>query len=449
MAQAPATSPADVLRDALHPLTGHAAGYDALLDAMGDARVVCIGEATHGTHEFYRERAAITRRLIEEKGFTIVAAEADWPDAYEVNRYVRGVSDAASADQALAGFERFPTWMWRNTVVVEFVEWLKRHNAALPAGRAQAGFYGLDLYSLFTSIEAVLRYLEDVDPEAAARARWRYACFDHYGEDSQAYGYAATFGLTESCERHAIEQLVELRRNAGELAQRDGRIPEDEYFYAEQNARLVANAEEYYRTMFGGRVSSWNLRDRHMADTVDALLTHFDRKSGKRTRIAIWEHNSHVGDARATQMGEQGEWNVGQLMRERYGGDAFLLGFSTDHGTVTAASDWDAPAERKRVRPALEGSYEQTFHGIEIPNFYVLPTGDEAAAEALRPPQLERAIGVIYLPRTERVSHYFEASLARQFDAVIHFDETSALEPLERSAKWQEGEPPEAYPFGI
>ncbi len=449
MPQAPATSPADVLRETLHPLTGHASDYDALLDAIGDARVVCIGEATHGTHEFYRERAAITRRLIEQKGFTLVAAEADWPDAYEVNRYVRGASEAANAQAALAGFERFPTWMWRNTVVVEFAEWLKRHNDQLPAGKAQTGFYGLDLYSLFTSIEAVLHYLDDVDPEAAARARWRYACFDHYGKDSQAYGYAATFGLDESCERHAIDQLVELRRQASELAQRDGRIPEDEYFYAEQNARLVANAEEYYRTMFGGRVSSWNLRDRHMAETVDALLAHFDRKSGKRTRIAIWEHNSHVGDARATQMGEQGEWNVGQLMRERYGGDAFLVGFSTDHGTVTAASAWDAPAERKRVRPALDGSYERTFHGVEIPNFYVLPSADEAAAEALRPPQLERAIGVIYLPRTERVSHYFEASLTRQFDAVIHFDETRALEPLERSAEWQEGEPPETYPFGL
>ncbi len=449
MAQAPATSPADVLRDALHPLTGHAADYDALLDAMGDARVVCIGEATHGTHEFYRERAALTRRLIEQKGFTIVAAEADWPDAYEVNRYVRGVSEAANADEALAGFKRFPTWMWRNTVVVEFVEWLRRHNEQLPAGKTQAGFYGLDLYSLFTSIAAVLRYLDDVDPEAAARARYRYACFDHYGEDSQAYGYAATFALDESCERHAIDQLVELRRSAGELAQRDGRIQEDEYFYAEQNARLVANAEEYYRTMFAGRVSSWNLRDRHMADTVDALLAHFDRKSGKRTRVVVWEHNSHVGDARATQMGEDGEWNVGQLMRERHGGDAFLVGFSTDHGSVTAASEWDAPAERKRVRPGLEGSYERTFHGIEIPNFYVLPSADEAAAEALRPPQLERAIGVIYLPRTERVSHYFEASLSRQFDALIHFDETSALEPLERTAEWEEGEPPETYPFGI
>ncbi len=448
MPRSAATSVADTIRETLQPLTGHARDYDALLDAIGDARVVCLGEATHGTHEFYRERAAITRRLIEEKGFTIVAAEADWPDAYRVNRYVRGTSEDARAEDALAGFSRFPTWMWRNTVVVEFAEWLRRRNESVRREH-QAGFYGLDLYSLFTSIEAVLGYLAEVDPEAAARARFRYACFDHYGEDSQAYGYAATFDLTESCERHAIEQLMELRRSASELASRDGHIPEDEYFFAEQNARVVAHAEEYYRTMFTGRVSSWNLRDRHMAGTADALLAHVQARTGQPARIVIWEHNSHVGDARATQMGRSGEWNVGQLMRERHGDEVYLVGFSTDHGTVTAASDWDAPAERKRVRPALGNSFERLFHEIEIPNFYVNMSADRDAASALAAERLERAIGVVYLPGTERVSHYFGASLSGQFDTVIHLDETRALEPLETTQEWVAGEPPETFPSGI
>ena len=443
-----ATSVTDTVRATLQPLTGHAQDYNALLDAIGDARVVCLGEATHGTQEFYRERAAITRRLIEERGFTIVAAEADWPDAYRVNRYVRGAGKDERAEDALAGFTRFPTWMWRNTVVVEFVEWLKRRNESVSRAE-QAGWYGLDLYSLFTSIEAVLRYLDEVDPEAAARARFRYACFDHCAEDSQAYGCAATFELTESCERHAIEQLVELRRRAAELAPRDGRIPEDEYFFTEQNARVVANAEEYYRRMFTRRISSWNLRDQHMAGTVEALLAHFQARTGRPARIAIWEHNSHVGDARATQMGRQGEWTVGQLMRERYGDDVYLVGFSTDHGTVTAASDWDAPAERKRVRPALAGSFERLFHGIEIPNFYVPMSEERDAATALAEERLERAIGVVYLPRTERASHYFGASLAGQFDTVIHLDETRVLEPLETTAQWHEGEPPGTFPTGL
>lgn len=440
------TSPAEAIRDAIHPVTQHARDYDSLLDSIGEARIVCLGEATHGTDEFYRERARITRRLIEEKGFTAVAAEADWPDAYLVNRYVRGSGDAESADEALGGFKRFPTWMWRNTAVLEFVEWLRQRNQGVaPAGRA--GFYGLDLYSLFGSIEAVLKYLDDVDPDAARRARYRYGCFDHYEEDSQAYGYAATFGMTESCEERAVEQLVELRRKAARAT--GDYVPEDELFQAEQNARVVANAEEYYRTMFSGRISSWNLRDRHMADTVEALLAHFDRRTGKRTRIVVWEHNSHVGDARATQMGDQGEWTVGQLLRERHGGDVRLVGFSTHHGTVTAASDWDRAPERKRVRPALEDSFESTFHEIEIPNFYLVLREGEEAAEALRERRLERAIGVVYLPRTERSSHYFRASLSQQFDAAIHFDETRAVVPLEPTEEWHAGEPPETYPTGL
>jgi erythromycin esterase-like protein len=449
MAEAKRARVAEVVRAAARPLEGAAGDYDALLGLVGAARLVLLGEASHGTHEFYAERAAVTRRLIEEKGFTAVAVEADWPDAYRVNRYVRGESEDRDAHEALGGFRRFPTWMWRNTVVVEFVEWLRAYNDALPAPATKVGFYGLDLYSLYTSIEAVLGYLDRVDPEAARRARGRYSCFEHFGEDTTAYAYAAAYGGAESCEPGVVEQLVELRRRASELAGRDGRVARDEFFHAEQNARLVKNAEEYYRSMFRGRVNSWNMRDRHMAETLDALVAHLSSE-GRAAKVAVWEHNSHLGDARATEMGEGGEWNVGQLVRERYARDCFLVGFTTHSGTVTAAQDWDEPGRRRRVRPALEGSYEALFHDAE-PGRFMLDLREEGAArELLSRPRLERAIGVVYRPETERLSHYFHARLAGQFDAVLHFDETRAVEPLEPSVHWEAGEePPETYPTGI
>lgn len=442
----------DAVRSAAQPLTGNAGDYDRLLDLVGDARFVLIGEASHGTHEFYAERAAISKRLIVEKGFTAVAAEADWPDAYRVNRYVRGAPDDSDAETALRDFERFPQWMWRNTVMLDFVEWLRRHNAGLPRGTRKTGFYGLDLYSLHASIAAVIGYLDKVDPAAAERARRRYACFDHFGDDAQLYGYVTSLGTAEACEDEVVTQLIELQRHAAELAKRDGRAAEDEHFYAEQNARLAKNAEAYYRAMFRGRVSSWNLRDRHMAETLDALVAHLDRAGGK-TKVVVWAHNSHLGDARATQMGAEGEWNLGQLVREAHGRESVLIGFSTHSGTVTAASDWGAPAERKRVRPGLAGSYEALFHdaaGAE-PGLRFLLTlrGGGQVADRLREPRLQRAIGVIYRPETERFSHYFHARLADQFDALLHFDETSALEPLERTAGWEAGEAPETYPFAV
>jgi erythromycin esterase-like protein len=436
------------VREAARPLAGVSVDYDPLIRLIGDARFCLLGEATHGTHEFYRERAEITKRLIREKGFTAVAVEADWPDAFRVNRYVRGMSDDRDANEALGGFKRFPTWMWRNTVALDFVEWLRDYNDSLPANSTKVGFYGLDLYSLYTSIEAVLGYLQKVDPEAAKRARYRYACFEHYGENTQAYGYAATFDMTESCEREVVSQLVELRRRASDYASRDGRVAEDEFFFAEQNARLVKNAEEYYRSMFRGRVESWNLRDRHMAETLDALVAHLNAQ-GQQARVAVWEHNSHLGDARATYMGDIGELNVGQLVRQQYGRASVLVGFTTYTGTVTAASDWDEPSERKRVRPALAGSYEALFHDVRVKDFLLTLRDGGHASAALRGSRLERAIGVIYRPETERQSHYFDARLSYQFDAVIHFDETRALEPLERHALWETGEPPETYPFGV
>src|SRR5438552_5700827 len=437
-----------IVQEAAQPIKGAATDYDPLLKLIDGTRFCLLGEATHGTHEFYRERAEITKRLIKEQGFTAVAVEADWPDAFRVNRYIRGLGDDQNANQALGGFKRFPTWMSRNTVVLDFVEWLRDYNASLPANASRVGFYGLDLYSLYTSIEAVLGYLNQIDPEAAKRARYRYSCFEHFAEDTQAYGYAASFGLSESCEREVIERLIELRRRAADYASRDGRVAQDEFFFAEQNARLVLNAERYYRSMFRGRVESWNLRDRHMAETLDALVTHLNSQ-GQTAKVAVWEHNSHLGDARATYMADYGELNVGQLVREHYGPDAVLIGFTTYTGTVTAASDWGGPAERKRVRPALGNSYEASFHDVDAPNF-LLPLRDTGpASNAARDPRLERAIGVIYLPQTERQSHYFEARLSDQFDAVIHFDETQALEPLERFALWETGEPPETFPTGV
>jgi erythromycin esterase-like protein len=417
--------------------------YDPLLDLADDARFVLLGEATHGTHEFYSERARITRRLIKEKGFVAVAVEADWPDAYRVNRYVRGIGEDATAIEALAGFKRFPTWMWRNADVLDFVGWMRDYNASQPSSATQVGFYGLDLYSLYASIEAVLKYLDKVDPEAAKRARYRYGCFEHFGEDSQAYGYAAGFGITEPCRDEVISQLLELQRRAPEYASLDGKLAEDEFFHAQQNARVVKNAEEYYRTMFEGKVSSWNLRDRHMAETLEALADHLDRHtSGGRSKIVVWAHNSHLGDARATYMGRMGEWNIGQLVREKYGREALLVGFSTYEGTVTAASDWDGPVERKQVRPALRGSYEELFHRSGTPDFMLILKAENEAIEGLREEKLERAIGVIYRPETERISHFFEARIPDQFDIIIHFDQTRAVKPLEHTTGWEKASHP-------
>jgi erythromycin esterase-like protein len=422
--------------------------YDPLLPFVRGARFVLLGEASHGTHEFYRHRLEITKRLIVEHGFTAVAVEADWPHAYRVNHYVRGAGEDANAIAALAGFQRFPTWMWRNTDVVAFIEWLRDHNLGLPSGASAVGFYGLDLYSLHDSMGAVLDYLLTVDPEAARRARQRYACFDHFGDDTQAYGYAAALGLSRSCEREVVRQLVDLRQRASHYAAHDGPTARDDFFQAEQNARLVRNAEEYYRTMFLGSVSSWNLRDRHMKETLDALVAHLGGRRGD-AKVVVWAHNSHLGDARATGMGTRGELNLGQLVRQQAGTDAVLVGFTTDHGTVTAASDWDAPAERKVVRRALPESYEAIFHRVGLPSFLLAMRGDDALAHALADNRLERAIGVVYRPETERASHYFPAILSRQFDAVVHFDETRAVEPLERTAGWNTGEVPETYPTGM
>lgn len=438
----------DLVRNAASPMTGSSADYDRLLEFIGDAHFVLLGEASHGTHEFYRHRAQITKRLIQEKGFTAVAVEADWPDAYRVNRYVRGTSGDADAAEALSGFIRFPAWMWRNADVLDFVGWLRAYNDSLPPHGRKAGFYGLDLYSLHASIEAVLNYLDKVDPAGAERARRRYACFENFGQDPQEYGYAAGLGLGRTCEDEVIGQLLDLQRRAADYARRDGRIAADDFFYAEQNARLVKNAEQYYRSMFRGRISSWNLRDAHMAETLDFLVEHFALQ-GRRSKIVLWAHNSHLGDARATEMGRLGEWNVGQLVRQRYGHDAVLIGFTTYTGTVTAASDWGGPAERKRVRPAMQGSFEALFHECAIPSFVLTLPHGAPASMGLGESMWERAIGVIYRPESELASHYFHARLSDQFDAIIHADRTRAVEPLEPTSGWGIGEPAETFPSGV
>jgi erythromycin esterase-like protein len=413
---------------AIEVVRANALPIEKLFDAIGDARLVLIGEASHGTHEFYRIRAELTQALIRERGFTLVAVEADWPDAYRANRWARGLSKERGPEAALEDFTRFPRWMWRNAEVVAFLRWLRAHNAGRPEGE-RAGFYGLDLYSLHRSIEAVLAYLDKVDPEAAARARERYACFEMYGEDPQAYGWASTLGMSKTCEDEVTAQLMEM------LKQRDS----EEHFAAEQNARLIANAETYYRAMFGKRANSWNVRDQHMMETLQALLDH----AGPKSRAVVWAHNSHLGDARATEMSARGELNLGQLVRQRFGGEAWLVGFTTHAGSVTAARDWGDPAERRRVRPSLEGSWERVFHDTGLQQFLLLLRDNGLSGE-----RLERAIGVIYRPESERFSHYFGARLAGQFDAVIHIDETSALHPLEAWGR-DEVDLPETYPSGV
>lgn len=438
----------DLVASHARELTGRENELDPVMELIGDAPFLLLGEASHGTHEFYATRAAITRRLIEEKGFTAVAVEADWPDAYRVNRFVRGQGEDEWPVEALGDFKRFPRWMWRNTDVVEFVEWLHEHNGDREP-EERVGFYGLDLYSLHASIDAVIRYLERVDPDAAERARRRYGCFDHrLDENAQKYGYAVSLGLKEPCEDEAVEQLTELRREAGRYLSRDGMLGADEQFFAERNAQVVTNAERYYRAMFGGRVNTWNLRDEHMAETLAALAEHLGNE-GRPAKIAVWEHNSHVGDAGATEMSDRGETNIGQLARRKWGEDAVLIGFTTHAGTVSAASDWDGPVHRKNVRPSLPESYERIFHESGVDRFF-LNLREPEVAKALRGPRLERAIGVIYRPETERWSHYFNTHLPRQFDGVLHFDRTSAVEPLEPTPQWQRGEDvPETFPSGL
>lgn len=449
----------DVLERDAQPLRGAVSDYDSLIQAARGKKFVLLGEASHGTAEFYRIRAGITRRLIEEEGFDAVAVEADWPDAYRVNRFVSFVSDDTEANEALSDFERFPTWMWRNAEVLAFINWLRDYNErnrtrkdreSLGSASESAGFYGLDLYSMTSSIEAVLAYLDKIDPEEAVAARARYACFGQFINDPQAYGYAIASGRWESCEQEVIIQIMQLQRKARFYIERNGAFAGNEYFSAQQNAELVKNAEEYYRAIFRGRPNTWNLRDRHMFETLEKLADHLEAWLGREARIAVWAHNSHLGNATATEMGQRGEINIGQLVRERYADKALHVGFSTSRGTVTAASDWDGPAETKAIREPLPGSYEEVFSRLEKKRFYLDLRGTGEAASMLKDRRLQRAIGVIYRPETERMSHYFYASLPYQFDFMIHIDETEAVKPLRSFMhKRSPGEMDETYPSGL
>lgn len=433
-----------VLRRYALALDGGLRDYDALLEMVGDRGFVLLGEATHGTHEFYSMRAQITRRLIEEHGFDAVAIEGDWPDTFQLNRYVCN-GDTVPLDAAFDQFQRFPTWMWRNRVVSEFAQWLHAHNAALPTA-ARIGVHGLDLYSLYRSAEAVIAYLEQFAPEQVEAAKRLYACLDHV-RDPQDYGYAAAAGLRPPCRDAAAKLLVDLVRRAPEYRADDGRAKANEQFVAERNAYVVLNAEHYYRAMFASRANTWNLRDAHMVNTLLALRQYL-RDGGRPGRIVVWAHNSHLGDARATAMSKRGEWNVGQLLRQEAGlQDTVLVGFTTYTGHVTAARDWDQPAERRWVRPARRDSYEHAFYASGLDRFF-LPLRDEVVA-SMDNPLLERAIGVVYRPETELESHYFSAQIGSQFDAVFHLDETSAVEPLDMSEHWIRHEPPDTYPFGL
>jgi erythromycin esterase-like protein len=407
------------VREAALPLRGAAADYDPLLAAIGDAQFVLLGEATHGTHEFYAERARISRRLIDARGFAAIVVEGEWPASRRVNQYVRGQGGDATPEAALSGFTEFPHWMWRNTVVRDLIRDLRALNAGRPAA-ARVGFYGMDLYSLYTSMDDVVAYLSRVDPDAAERARARYACFAAHDRSPERYASAATTNPAASCATFAFQQLAEMQQRAASA-------PADpELFDALQSARVVRYAEEFYRlNSFGGH-QAWNARDRHMAETLAALSTHLEAR-GQSGRIAFWAHNSHVGDVRATEMAAQGQLTVGHLMRER--GGAFLLGFTTYEGEVTAATSWGGPGLKTALRPALPESFASLFHQTGIASFLLILRGSPAAP-ALREGRLERAVGVIYAPRTERQSHYFTARLADQFDAVIHVDRTTAVEQL-------------------
>jgi erythromycin esterase-like protein len=419
------TSVVRLVREAAHPLTGNESDYDPLMEMIGNARFVMLGEATHGTHEFYRERARITRRLVEEKGFDAVVLEADWTDVNRVNRYIHNEGRDASAEKALSDFDRFPRWMWKNTDFRDFVDSLRTINART-GNTNRVSIYGMDLYGLSDSIAAAVNYYKQTDTEAARRARKRYGCFSRFRDEPQLYGLEVFNKTSRSCQKDVQQQFDELQQLMG----KPNSNKTDELFNALQNARIVKNAEAYYRATYQRNISSWNLRDSHMAETLEAIANHHEAKSGKPARIVVWAHNSHQGDARMTERARIGEHNVGQLVRQRYGKDSVLVGFTTYTGFVRAAVEWGGYDERKRVRPALEGSYSALFHKTGIRNFLLIMRGGEKLSELLGNDRLERAIGVIYLPRTERTSHYFYARLSKQFDAVIHFDVTTAVTPL-------------------
>ena len=426
----------DRLRRIARPLVAEP-DLDPLIDRIGDARIVMLGEASHGTSEYYTWRQRISQRLITERGFSFIAVEGDWPDCYRVNRYVRQLAGPADAYDVLHAFARWPTWLWANEEVVSLVRWLYEHNRTRPE-ESRVGFYGLDVYSLWDSMHAVLEYLERIDPDAAAVARRAYGCFDPYHDDAQQYAMATALVPT-SCEDEAVAMLRELRRRAPEYREDDA----EAYFNAEQNALIARNAELYYRTMVRGGPDSWNIRDQHMAETLGRLLERY----GPDAKGIVWEHNTHIGDARATDMAAAGMTNIGQIAREQWGTrDVVLVGFSGFEGSVIAATSWGAPMEEMPVPPAVHDSWEALVHQSVGDDVLILTHELDGARDADRP-RGQRAIGVVYHPYRERFGNYVPTLLPARYDALIHLERTSALRPLHMPARL-DGEVPETYPTG-
>lgn len=444
-----------ILREYAEPLNEAGDDYASLIHIAEGAKIVMLGESTHGTHEFYRERAQISKLLISKLGFNGIAIEGDWPDAWRVHRYVtadaRSEFDDKDAENSLRGFTRFPSWLWANADMVNLIGWLRDENDQRKSKQREAvGFYGLDLYSMFKSTHEVITYLDKIDSDAAERARQRFACLTHYGSDSQKYSYNIGVGLSPSCEDTVAAQLADLLKSALIYRKHNGGFRGiEEFFNAEQNNRLVAAAEHYYRSLMKPGFSSWNLRDRHMLETIERIMEH-NRRLGHDTKLIVWAHNSHVGDARATDRANHGEISLGQIAREAFGPDVLSIGFTTASGTVLAAKSWNDQPIRETVRIPREGSYESLFQRANIRRFFLDMREENEARKALTIPMMTRAIGVIYRPENERLSHYYTTCFPRQFDAVIHIDQTRAVEPVEHLDSWAHGtEAPESFPTGL
>ncbi|GGK75912.1 hypothetical protein Sme01_51620 [Sphaerisporangium melleum] len=447
-ARAAAQGPGEVaaLRAEAVPVQNAAPAAQVLFDLVGDARFVLIGGASHGTHEFHAARAALTRRLIEERGFCAVAVQADWPDAYRVNRYVHGHGADRTAEEALRGFEAFPRWMWRNAVVLDFVGWLREHNDGAPSGRA--GFYGLDVHGAHRGVHEIVAYLEGTDPEAAARAREQYAAFDHIGPEDRPYGFSPACRDGGGDEEEMITWLLERRRAAAHATREGGLLPQDELFAAQLDEAAMWEAGEHFRSLLRGRISAWNHRDRHMATTLDTLAAHLGRQRGSPAKIVVWAHDAHAGDASATEAACRGEVNLGRLVREEHGDACRIIGMTTYTGAVTAAGEWGGEPRRTWLRPALSDSVEELFHEVGEKRFLVWFAAAPRSSDVLRSARPQRMIPAVYRPRSERGRHYFRARLRDEFDAVLHFDETRAVEPLDGAGEWELGPLPRDFPSG-
>jgi erythromycin esterase-like protein len=427
---------ADIVKDVAYSLDAPET-LDALMEKIGDARIVMLGEASHGTHEYYIWRARLSKRLIEEKGFNFIAVEGDWPDCYRVNRYVKNLSGSgSSAPEVLQCFNRWPTWMWANWEIVSLVEWMHKHNRNKPLNE-RAGFYGLDVYSLWESLDELKKYLVHKDPETYQVAENAFKCFEPYSPEGQAYA-RASYRSPISCEDEVIDLLSEVRRKMP-LYNTD---PEA-VFNAEQNAMVTADAEKYYRTMVRGNALSWNVRDQHMYDTLDRLL----KFHGKGAKAIVWEHNTHIGDARATDMREEEMFNIGELARKGYGDkDTFLIGFGSFSGEVVAARKWSGEMQRMPLPAAEKNSWEDILHKTGIDNMLLL-SDDLAGISPFRSPVKHRAVGVVYHPELERMGNYVPSVIPERYDAFMYIDKTKGVHPLH--IKPDGGQMPETYPWGV